>query len=73
MAAGKKKAAKAAKAEYHASITLNTTKAPFVVHGKFLSASADYIRVLGEVGDDIGKIIMVPSNMVKLIHLTEIS
>jgi hypothetical protein len=57
--------------EYSATVVLNTTKAPFQVSGKFLSASADYIKVLGEIGDDIGKVIMVPVPMVKVIYLDE--
>jgi Mn-containing catalase len=73
MAASKTKATKSKKVEktYHASIVLNTTKAPFQVSGAFISASADYIKVRGEVGDDIGKVIMVPVPMVKVIYLTE--
>lgn len=77
MVAGKKKTTKSktTKAEkpkeYSATIELNTTKAPFTVHGKFLKASTDYITVLGEIGDDIGKKIMVPVHMVKVIYLTE--
>ena len=63
----------AGKKSYHASIQLNTTKVPYAVSGKFLSASDDYVRLLGEVGDDIGKIIMVPKSMVKVIYLTEAS
>jgi hypothetical protein len=78
MVAGKKKpsgpkATKAKRKEYRASIVLNTTKAPYQVSGKFLAASKDYVRVLGETGDDIGKIIMVPQSMVKVIYLVEIS
>jgi hypothetical protein len=57
--------------EYSATVELNTTKAPFTVHGKFLKASTDYITILGEIGDDIGKKIMVPVHMVKVIYLTE--
>lgn len=78
MVAGKKKPKSATKAkkpegpkEYHASVMLNTTKAPYQVSGKFLKASSDYITILGEVGDDIGKVIMVPVHMVKVIYLTE--
>jgi hypothetical protein len=74
MVAKKKKAdpkPKATKPEYLATITLNTTKAPFAVSGKFLSASDNYVKLLGEVGDDIGKIIMVPQHMVKVIHMVE--
>lgn len=56
---------------YSATVELNTTKAPFAVHGKFLKASADYIKILGEVGDDIGSVIMVPIRMVKVIYLKE--
>jgi hypothetical protein len=56
---------------YHASIQLNTTKAPYAVSGAFIAANKDYIKVRGEVGDDIGKIIMVPVFMVKVVYLTE--
>lgn len=77
MVAGKKKTKTVPKAKepkaksYHASVMLNTTKAPYQVSGKFLKASTDYIKILGEVGDDIGKVIMVPVHMVKVIYLTE--
>lgn len=72
MAAGKTKTTKSTKKPtYHATITLNTTKAPFAVSGKYLSASKDYVKLLGETGDDIGKIIMVPQHMVKVIHMVE--
>lgn len=57
--------------EYTATVELNTTKAPYTIHGKFLKASTDYIKILGEVGDDIGSVIMVPVHMVKVIYLKE--
>jgi hypothetical protein len=69
MAASKKKTPKGV--TYHATIVLNTTKAPFQVSGAFIAANKDYIKVRGEVGDDIGKIIMVPVPMVKVVYLTE--
>jgi hypothetical protein len=77
MAAGKEKVkvprAKKGTKTYHATVLLNTTKAPFQVSGAFIAASKDYIKVRGDVGDDIGKTIMVPVPMVKVVYLTEVS
>lgn len=59
------------KPTYHATVLLNTTKAPFQVSGAFIGASTDFVKLRGEVGDDIGKTIMVPRHAIKVVYLTE--
>lgn len=68
----KKKKPKSDKPQtYHATVLLNTTKAPFQVSGAFIAADRAQVKIRGEVGDDIGKIIIIPIPMVKVVYLTE--
>lgn len=67
----KKKKAKEQKPAYHATVLLNTTKAPFQISGAFIAANERQVKIRGEVGDDIGKTIIIPIHMVKVVYLTE--
>lgn len=49
---------------------LNTDdQPPYTVFGKFKSMDDEYIRVVGTVGDQIGKTVLVPKTQVKVIYL----
>lgn len=62
-----------AKKQYHAEVVLNTTKAPHQVRGEFIAADKAQIKLRGTIGDDIGKIIIVPMHSVRVVYLTEAS